>query len=424
MMVMPLIAAVFNIIILALTPVQRWSAARRFNADFLTVLLFILIIVATVTILTVSILITKHRQKIQERDFTERSFAEYSEERGLSKRERRILLAIANYAGLKRSESIFTLSAAFDIGAARIIKENLAHRGAEVNVPLKTELSFLREKLGFKKKPLSSIGLMMSSKKLSSRQIPIGKEVRITRRLAHGSEDIESTVIKNDDMGLTVRLAAPLEGGADELWRAHYYFGASVWEFDVSVISSKDDVLVLEHSDNVRFINRRSFLRVPVKNPAFIARFPFARTVAKEGSFESQQSSANAPSRTWGPPEFVPAVITELGGPGLRIDTSLEINAGDRVLVAFELEEGKGQKPISEQSDSSAAMLKIIQDIGIVEEIGEVKRINDAQDGLSIAVELIGLSDSDVDELIRATNAASLRGNVGNTEEPMAIQGA
>ena len=151
MTVTPLIAVVFDVIVLALTPAQRWSAARRFNADFLTELLFILIIAAAVTILTVSILITKHRQKTKERNFTKRSFAEYSEERGLSERERRVLLAIANYAGIKRNESIFTLSAAFDVGAARIIEGSLTRQGVELSVPLKRELSFLREKLGFKK---------------------------------------------------------------------------------------------------------------------------------------------------------------------------------------------------------------------------------------------------------------------------------
>jgi hypothetical protein len=45
----------------------------------------------------------------------------------------------------------------------------------------------------------------------------------------------------------------------------------------------------------------------------------------------------------------------------------------------------------------------------IIEDIGEVRHIEPAQNGFSIAVELIGLSDSDVGELIRATNAAFLK---------------
>jgi len=45
----------------------------------------------------------------------------------------------------------------------------------------------------------------------------------------------------------------------------------------------------------------------------------------------------------------------------------------------------------------------------IVQDIGMVRHTKTAENGLSIAVELVGLSDSDVDELIRATNAASPR---------------
>ena len=45
----------------------------------------------------------------------------------------------------------------------------------------------------------------------------------------------------------------------------------------------------------------------------------------------------------------------------------------------------------------------------IAEDIGVVRHIKALQEGFSIAIELTGLSDSDVSELIRATNAASLK---------------
>jgi hypothetical protein len=75
----------------------------------------------------------------------------------------------------------------------------------------------------------------------------------------------------------------------------------------------------------------------------------------------------------------------------------------------------------------------------IVEDIGEVRHTKAIKNGLSIAVELTGLSDSDVNELIRATNAASVRavaegqdnpvsasneqGAEGRAAEPAAVQG-
>jgi hypothetical protein len=45
----------------------------------------------------------------------------------------------------------------------------------------------------------------------------------------------------------------------------------------------------------------------------------------------------------------------------------------------------------------------------IVENIGEVRHTKSIKNGFSIAVELIGLSDPNISELIRATNVASLK---------------
>ena len=111
----------------------------------------------------------------------------------------------------------------------------------------------------------------------------------------------------------------------------------------------------------------------------------------------------------WGPPEFIPAVITELAGIGLRIESSLETKAGERVLVIFGLE----QKQDSGSRSGRAASLKI------VEGVGEVRHTKATMDGLSIAVELTGLSDSNIDELTRATNAVSLGVNSGNRNMPV-----
>jgi hypothetical protein len=237
----------------------------------------------------------------------------------------------------------------------------------------------------------------------------VGKKLRITRRKIHDrdSGDIETAVIKNNSMELTVKLAVPVRSGSGELWRARYYFGASVWEFDTSVVSCDGDILVLNHSDNVRFINRRRFLRVSVNKPALIASFPFARMVAGDSD-----NSKIASGSTWGPPEFIPAVVTELAGPGLRIEAPLEIKVGERVLVVFSLDEEGGRDLIPERRAAKVATSKIVEDIG------EVRHTKAIQNGLSIAVELTGLSDSDVNELIRATNAASVRAGVEGQDIP------
>jgi hypothetical protein len=427
MITTPVITDSLAAIVLALTPAQRWDAARSwFGTSIITDRWFVLISLTTLLTLIVLFLVVSLHRMIQERKAAGRLFVEYANRRGLSERERQILLDIAGRAGLKREEAIFTMGNAFESGTAKIIEEGLSQQKAEQaaakdNLRIlhrQAELSFLREKLGFQKRRRTSIGSPTKPEKSASRQIPVGKKLHMTRRKTRDAGSIESTVEQNDDVGLMVKLPVPVESTPGEFWRVRYYFGASVWEFDTSVVSCGGDIMVLNHSDNIRFINRRRFLRVPVKKPAFIARFPFAKTPGgssdtSEVGSEPEQGSANASAGTWGLPEFVPAVVTELAGPGLRIEAPLEVKVGERVLVVLRLEEEKGQDPSLRETGKAPASK-------IVEDIGEVRHTKAVQNGLSIAVELTGLSDSDVNELIRATNAASVRAGAA---EPAAVPG-
>ncbi|MCH7555872.1 MAG: hypothetical protein IIB56_00275 [Planctomycetes bacterium] len=418
-----------NMVVLALTPTERWKAAGRFGTG-MTERWLILTGVAVIIVLTALLLMISLRRTTQKHKVSGQLFVDYAEKRGLSGRERQILLEIANKAGLKRSQAIFSMVGAFDHGAGKMIEESLAQQGAEESKWLRTELSFLREKLGFQKKSSVSIGPPTKLKKPSSRQIPAGKQLHITRRKSPDLGDIESTVIKNDNMELTVKLTTPVESKLGEFWRARYYFGVSVWEFDTSVVRCNGDILVLNHSDDMRFISRRRFLRVRVNKPAFIARFPFSRTLSPNSNSSNKgravkQGSANASDSSWGPPEFIPATVTELGGPGLLIETPLEVKAGDRVLVIVNLSETIDARPSNAGFRLKPAVGGSIPDTRresrIVEDIGEVRHTKAIQDGFSIAVELTGLSDSNVSELIRATNAASIRTNSNRQDTPISV---
>jgi hypothetical protein len=108
----------------------------------------------------------------------------------------------------------------------------------------------------------------------------------------------------------------------------------------------------------------------------------------------------------WGPPEFVAGVVTELAGPGLRIESALAVDVGERVLVVFSLDE------------EGADLMRAVR---VVEDVGEVRHIRAAGNGFSIAVELTSLKDSDVDELICATNAASLRASAKAPVSPQPV---
>ncbi len=399
-----LITTGVNAVFLAMTPIERWHAARQLDSASTDQRLFIISSVVAIIILTVLFIAAGYWHKAKEQNFVSKAFAIYAQRLGLSRLERQILLDIADRTKLKSIESVFTMVTAFERGAAELIKDVLAHRGAKASKNLSAQLSVIREKLGFEKKRSTSSA---TSNKPSSKQIPTGKQLHMTRPNAGDSTNIESTVIENNDVELTVKLNESLESKPGELWSVRYYFGASVWEFETSSISCYGNILVLNHSDNIRFINRRRFLRVPVNEPTFIARFPFARMLQPENDSDREigKDSAKISGNSWGPPEFVPASVTELAGPGLRVEAPLDVKAGDRVLVILKLSE--------EEQQNSHRTVNIAPE-KVVEDIGEVRHTQKIKDGFSIAVELTGLSDPNINELVRVTNAASLKTKAKN----------
>lgn len=380
------IKSILEVFTLALTPVQRWEAARNFNS-IMTERWFILTTVIALVVFTVLLVLVSFNRARQERKAAGRLFVEYANERGLSAHERQTLIDVAKKAGLKSNESIFTLSSAFDQGVAELEEGRAGRQTGEESSQLRRELSRLREKLGFKKLTAVTAGATTKVGKLSSRQIPVGKKIHMTRRKARDGGEVESTIVRNGDTELEVRLDKPVKITFGEFWCVRYYFGSSVWEFDTSVVSYDGDILVLSHSDNVRFINRRRFLRVPVKRPAFIAHFPFV---------ESSE-------RGWVPPEYIPAVVTELAGPGLLVEAALQVKTGERVLILINLDEEQS----GDSTAANAGTLRIIEDVGVV------RHTKSIPDGMSIAVELTGLGDSDIDELVQVTNAALVRVKAG-----------
>ncbi len=399
-----------NAAMTALTPLERWYAARRLESSFMTERWFILAGVGAIFVLTALLVAVSLHRAAKQRRLSGWLFFEYARRLGLTGRECQVLQHIAARAKLRSCESIFTMAPAFERGAAEIVRETLATHGTAKSTGLSAELSVLREKLGFERQRTVSTGLGV---KPGSRQIPTGKKLYITGPNRTSPADIESTVIKNDDIELAVRLARPLDCNPGELCCVRYNFGASVWEFDAAVVSCHGGILVLGHSNDVRFINRRRFLRVPVSHPAFIARFPFARDLSRDDD-ASQEEPAQVCGEIWGPPEFVPAQVTELAGPGLRVEAPLEVKVGERVVVILKLSDqtrqdfaARGLPPPPRELQSGS-----VKPSRIVEDIGEVRRTEATEDGFSIAVELTGLSDANVSELIRATNAASVNAGI------------
>jgi hypothetical protein len=277
-------------IFLALTPIERWEAAGRHSSGF-NQLWFIILATAALIIMTVVLLVVSYNRITRERKVSDRLFFDYAEQKGLSGRERQILLKVAHKARLKKKQAIFSMVGAFDTGARKMIRECLSEQGTEESKWLRTELSFLREKLGFQKKSSESIGSRSKLRRPSSRHILTGKKIYLIRRKSPDLGEIESIVAKNDNIELTLKLSRPVESKLGELWRARYSFGASIWEFDSSVVRCNDDILVLSHSDDIRFISRRRFLRAQVKKSALIAHFPFSRTISSKQNYNRKKYS-------------------------------------------------------------------------------------------------------------------------------------
>lgn len=417
MIVSDVIRDMIQAAMLVLSPTERWSAARRLNdgpSPYTSQHGFILAAVVTLAVLISLLWWISHRRRTQDKALTRELFAESAVRRGLSGRERQILLAIVMRSGLGRSHDIFTTVDAFDRGAAKLLAECGRTRTVEENERLKTEVAYLREKLGFR--ALRGMGGVGASRRPSSRDIPVGRVVEMTRRRRHASVPVRAEVVRNDDLELAVQLDEPVVTRPGDLWCVRYAFGVYVWEFDATAVTSDGPRLLLNHTDNVRFVNRRRFSRVAVNLPALVACFPFARREPTEAGERAGQSGHGVDA--WGGtlegPTFVRGTVTELAGPGLRIEMPTRMRPGERVLVVFRPTEAERAR-----SDGESAI-----DVGyVLEDVGLVRNCRASHDGVSIAVELSGLSEGEIDELVRITNAmaskASAETGAVGASEPM-----
>ncbi|MEN6385885.1 MAG: hypothetical protein ABFD79_11915 [Phycisphaerales bacterium] len=402
--------------ILALTPLQRFHAVKNFDAynnnrDFTRFCLF------AVVVLLVVLLMVSFRRINREKKTNVDLFTEYANQRGLTEKELAVLHKIIRKAGLNQAASIFTMATAFEKGCDKIKKELFKKQNREELDRIEPLFSSLRFKLGFQKDVSFSRGIPGSTEKVSSRQIPIGKKVTVERKNKNETETIEAAVIRNIESELAIQLDHPTTIIFGESWKVQYFFGSSIWEFETFVTSYDGNIMVLSHSDDVHFVNRRRFMRAPVRKEAFIAHFPFQKTLNR--TFEQKANSTsetNFPEIPLKPLYFLPAKVIEMGGPGLKIETSMQVKTGDRILVMFELERSTEHKTVKnpqtdEISNIYTSTLTLAENVGVVEEAGIVRRQEDNSEHYTIGVELMGLRDADIDTLIRATNNASLAKN-------------
>lgn len=384
-------------IMLALTVLERWEAARKLNTTRAPGQGFTLLAIILLAVLVVLLIWVSYTRWVQKKGQTREVFSENAMRRGLGARDRQVLLAIMMRSGLRRTQDVFTAADAFDRGAVRLLGEFTRTRTQQENEYLRSEIGRLREKLGFQ--IASPAGGLVGLGQASSREIPTGRFVELTRGALANGPSVRGEVMRNDEIEFVVKLTAPIESKAGELWQARYYSGLSAWEFDTSTVRCDGSRLVLNHSDTVRFTNRRRFPRVAVRGHALIAYLPFRQTRCSR----VEVSAAGVETASWPAgdlavselPAFVDGRITELAGPGLRIEASLPLHPGDRVLIVFTLD----------QSTATG----VPGGWGTIAGIGRVRHSQGIAAGASIAVELTGLSDAEIDELAYITAELSSR---------------
>ena len=361
-----------------LTALERWEATRNTLSPggastwvgTIVVLLALVGLVALGAILVHSY-IRRYKKS--------RAFVDQGLHAGLSENELKLLRHMVALLSLKNPATIYTAEGLFNQTAARLMRHRrtLAFSAA-MRADLYAQVQSMREKLGFQPCSQESSGDL-----ISSRQIAAGARIFITPDGC--SEAVGATIVKTDDSELVIEAdeAPPCRSGDDCVIR--HSIGAAVWEFESQVVRCEQRTVALNHTHSARLINRRRFPRVRIDRPAHVARFPFF--------------SENPEQEI---PEFIPARLLQIGGPGLMLhlllQTSLRSCVGERILITARLATNR-----------------------LVQGLARIRRQSaKEQDGSFLGVEVVALDPAEMAELVRQTNLAAVQ----ETRESIALAGA
>lgn len=295
--------------IAALTTMERFEALTRLNSLPGSEKSFAILGVAAVAAMTLLLVFVTVVKRKYEAIGWWKAFGDLSQKMGLSGEEQKLMVNMAQAARIKKTYVLLTDSKLFDKSALKMIETAVSEQKNESEMKsLKLELTFLREKLGFRKR----LTLLAVSRK------PIANK-----------------------------------------------------------------------PDEIKPVNRRRFVRTAVRKQIFAA------------SFDSSQDVEGGEQQFL--PDFRPVVLTEIGGPGLKFESDMQAKKGDRMLVILGLE--RNGRRICDYLGTEFAYSKkrLIRDIAVV------RNVSEKCERQSIAVELVGLNDNEIDGLVKATNAELIR---------------
>ena len=313
--------------------------------------------------LLVGVLALLIRRRYVERARVRKEFEDMSKKRGLSVEEQGLLRLLANLAGIGTPSLIFSLKPEFERGVSVLLESRrvatMSDNGRACMIQL---LNFLRQKLSFNHQRGSESDTISHTRQIPERSL-------LSLNPAGALEPVDANLLRSDPFELVLEVQHPLDAHPGDVLLARYCDGGSVWEFNTDVLRQSENQIHLRHADNIRFINRRSFPRIPVRHGAMIAAFPFDLGGTQDVL-----------------PKFGPAQLVELAGVGLKFESTVVVSQGQRALVILKLGADKN-----------------------VQSLAKIHRCSVLADNQWLVVaEMIGLSSSSISELTRLTNQAAI----------------
>jgi len=287
-------------------------------------------------------------------------------ELGLTPSERAILTRIARLAGAPNAAAVLSRESLFNAGTAALMcNEPVISMAPQSRARIGAAVTALRRKLGF-------ISQMDVKARTEVASVPFAEGASVEVTVQNDPATYAAVVRRTDGPDLTLETQETVACRNDDFCRIRYGSEGTLWECDAFVMAGGPSRLLVRLAGAVRTLDLRKYTRVKADGEASVAEFP----VVKDG---------RAPDA----PAFVPARVTETGGPGLRLDSPLRVAEGERILVVLKL----GERSI--------------------QGVGRVRRVSPREDGVYVtAVEMIGLTEAELKEFLRETALAAQKQDV------------
>jgi len=349
-----------------MTARERLSAVRQLDpansGSILTNKWFVLLGWSVILLLVLLLVAVRQMRIEKEKAFKEKHFDDQADALNLTPEERDVVKTIAELSGIKQRNMIFSVRDAFNSGFTKLKQKTLSQQhDPEAWTQLQTLVISIKEKLGFSENQLQGLN-NRSSKEQTSRQIPVGTAVILSMKSDTLQRTFSATITANTQFEMCMESQEPLSCNPGDIWIVQFQNGAITWEFQAITVDYSQMQLKLSHSDYIRFVSRRRFASVTTQKPARIATFPTFQTTDANG--ENSEIT------------FHSATLIEIGGPCLRFRTPMEVAIRQRVLVILNL------KP----------------DV-MLQDVGQVRQIQQGDQGQTVLIEVIGLNLKDIDKL-------------------------